>query len=114
MVVRAQSTPVPAGRAQWRKVFRMDVADGIKEILAKEIFVEIPVEEMRDDDSLRDVFGLDSLGFVELRTQAQSRFGIQIPEAEFTPENFATIHSVDALVRRLLARSAASAAADRG
>jgi len=86
----------------------MDVAEGIKEILSKEIFVEVPVEEMHDDDSLRDVFGLDSLGFVELRTQAQSGFGVQIPDAEFTPENFATIRSVTAMVRRLLAAPAAA------
>lgn len=80
----------------------MDVAETIKEILSKEIFVEVPIEEMREDDSLRDVFGLDSLGFVELRTQAQSRFGTPIPETEFTPENFATIRSVSAMIQRLL------------
>jgi acyl carrier protein len=86
----------------------MDVAATIKEILSDDVFVEVPVDEMDPDDSLRDVYGLDSLGFVELRVQAQSRFGVQIPDADYSPDNFATIRTVTTLVERLLANAPAA------
>ncbi|MFB9451242.1 acyl carrier protein [Dactylosporangium vinaceum] len=80
----------------------------MKDILASEIYVEVPVSRMGLDDSLRDVFGLDSLGFVELRVQCQVRFGIDISNDDFTPENFSTIRTVVALVDRLLPATVAA------
>jgi len=79
----------------------MSVTDTIKSILAEDVFVEVPPGEMREDDSLRDVYGLDSIGFVELRVQSEQRFGITIPDEEFTQESFATIRDLAALVSRL-------------
>ncbi|MEU3825514.1 acyl carrier protein [Streptomyces sp. SID486] len=85
----------------------MNVTDTIKDILVTDVFVEVPVERMRDDESLRDVYGLDSLGFVELRAQCESRFSLTIPADDFTPEHFHTIADVAALVERLKNSSAA-------
>lgn len=79
----------------------MNATGGIKEILVQHLFVEIPAADMADDDSLRDVFGLDSVGFVELRVQCEERFGVTIPDEDFTPENFASIRTVADLVARL-------------
>lgn len=81
--------------------FSMDVTAEIKRILVEDVFVEVPIADMADDDSLRDVLGLDSLGFVELRIQCESAFGVQIGADEFTPDNFSTIGKVAALVDRL-------------
>lgn len=60
---------------------------------------------MSADDALRGAFGLDSLGFVELRVQCENRFGVTISDADFSPENFTSIRTVAALVRDLQARS---------
>ncbi len=79
----------------------MDVTETIKDILVTDVFVEVPVEDMREDESLRDVYGLDSLGFVELRAQCENRFGLTISADEFTPDQFHTIADVAALVLRL-------------
>jgi acyl carrier protein len=86
----------------------MSAAATIKDILADDIFVELPVADMGEEDSLRDDFGLDSVGFVELRVQCQNRFGITIDDQDFTPENFATIRSVSELVERLLRSGSAA------
>jgi acyl carrier protein len=99
---------LPSYARDREKGHTMDVAATIKEILSDDIFVEVPVAEMDPDDSLRDVYGLDSLGFVELRVQAQNRFGVQILDADYSPENFATIRTVSALVERLLAETPAA------
>ena len=80
----------------------MSIADKIKEILVAEINVEIPSDRMVDSDSLRDTYGLDSLGFAELQVQCEEMFGIIIPEDESNAENFATLGSVIAFVESIL------------
>jgi acyl carrier protein len=87
-------------------------ADAIKQILVSKVYVETPVAEMRTDDSLRDAYGVDSLGFVELRAQIEDAFDITISDDDFTPENLATIARITALVDRL--RAAPAAAEARG
>ncbi|SER90103.1 acyl carrier protein [Lentzea xinjiangensis] len=92
----------------------MEIIHTIKEVLASEVFVEVPKDQMNPDDSLRDAYGLDSLGFAELRVQCEDRFGITIPDDEFNPENFGTIASVVALVeRRVSARQDLAKSAEK-
>jgi acyl carrier protein len=79
----------------------MNIRESIKDILATDIFVEIPVPDMDEDDNLREVFGLDSIGFVELRVQCEERFGLVIGDEDFMPDNFASIATVAALMERL-------------
>ncbi|MFI7702659.1 acyl carrier protein [Nonomuraea sp. NPDC049480] len=76
----------------------MDVQQTVAGILAGEIHVEVPPHKMRPEDSLRDIYGLDSIGFVELRVQCEDTFGIVITDDEFAPDNFATLGSVVTLV----------------
>ena len=87
----------------------MNPTEEIKGILTEHLFVEVPAAEMDPDDSLRDVFGLDSVGFVELRVQCEDRFGVSIADEDFTPENFSSIRSVAELVGRLSRSAPASA-----
>ncbi len=47
--------------------------------------------------------GLSSMAAVRLMLSVEAAFGIAIPDAELTPENFATIGAVETLVHRLLA-----------
>lgn len=81
----------------------MTALDVVKSILIEDVFVEVPAEEIQPADGLRDVLGLDSVGFVELRVQCEARFGIEISEADFAPENFGTVGQVVNLVERLTA-----------
>lgn len=83
----------------------MDIEATIKRILVDDIFVAVPQSQIGQDDSLRDVLGLDSLGFVELRAQCEDVFGVTIIDDEFVPENFATVDAVTQLVSRLRATS---------
>jgi acyl carrier protein len=79
----------------------MDVEDALKEMLVTDIFVETPKEQMGLQDSLRDVFGLDSLGFVELRVLCEDHFDVAIGDGDFCPDNFSSIAALAALIRRL-------------
>jgi acyl carrier protein len=80
----------------------VDVLKTVKAILESDVLVEVPPERMQPSDSLRDTYGLDSLGFVELRVQCEERFGISISDDEFSPENFSTLGGLVALVERLV------------
>lgn len=76
------------------------IEDRIKEILIQDLFVAGPKETISATASLRDHFGVDSIGFVELRSRIEKQFGIGIAEADFTPENFANIATVTGLINR--------------
>lgn len=82
-----------------------DIEKAIENMLVTDLFVEIPADRMSLDDRLRTDFGLDSLGFVELRVQCENTFGVTITDAEFTPENFTSIRTIADLVRSLQART---------
>ena len=44
--------------------------------------------------------GLDSMGIMQLMISIDERFGVRVPEASVTRENFSTASSLAALVRR--------------
>ncbi|MGA0848978.1 MAG: acyl carrier protein [Chthoniobacterales bacterium] len=52
--------------------------------------------------SATDLFaaGLDSMGIMQLMILVEERFGVRIPESAVTRENFATVASFAAMVRR--------------
>lgn len=79
----------------------MNIEKTIKRILVDDLFVSVPQDEIGLDDGLRDVLGLDSLGFSELRTQCEYAFDITISDEHFVPENFSTVRDLTHLVTRL-------------
>jgi acyl carrier protein len=77
------------------------VEEAIKRILIDDLFVDVPQSEIGLEDGLRDVLGLDSLGFTELRTQCEYLFGVTISDKDFVPENFSSVRTLTRLVSRL-------------
>ena len=47
--------------------------------------------------------GLASVAAVRLMLEVEAAFDVAIPDSELTPENFATVASIERLVRRLKA-----------
>ena len=76
------------------------IEDRLRDILIEDLFVEFEKEQIQPTYSFRQDFGIDSLGFVELKEQVEKRFGIAISDDDFTPENFATIASLASLIDR--------------
>ncbi|MEU6024742.1 acyl carrier protein [Micromonospora sp. NPDC048871] len=83
----------------------MEIENGIRKILNSELFVEVPPEQIGLDESLRAGYGLDSLGFVELRVQCEDMFDVRISDEDFTPENFQSVRTVTDLINRLRAEA---------
>lgn len=59
-----------------------------------------PELELRDTDLLLELGIIDSLGFVELVDEVQSRYGVQVTDADITEENFGSIAAMAAYVMR--------------
>ena len=54
------------------------IAAELKKILVEDLFVEIPIEKMKDTDSLSSDIGLDSVGQIELVSIIEERYGFKI------------------------------------
>jgi acyl carrier protein len=56
---------------------------------------------LRDDTALLELGVVDSMGIVFLTTFLEKQLGVVVPPEESTPENFANITALAALVVRL-------------
>ncbi|HVH82943.1 MAG TPA: phosphopantetheine-binding protein [Steroidobacteraceae bacterium] len=54
-------------------------------------------------DAALSELGVSSLKMVSLMLSVEAEFDLSIPQNEITPENFRSINSIDALVKRLMA-----------
>jgi acyl carrier protein len=86
---------------------RDEIIDGLRHLIVEDLYVDMPPEKIGLDDGLRTVVGLDSVGFAELRVRCEFRFGVQIDDDDYTPENFSSVRLVAALIERLQAAKAA-------
>lgn len=80
------------------------VRDELREFIAQNFLYMRPDYRLDDDDDLLGLGVIDSLGFVELVDEVQTRYGIEVRDVEITEENFG---SVSALVRFIARRAPA-------
>jgi acyl carrier protein len=59
-----------------------------------------PDLELSDDEDLLAKGVIDSLGFVELVEEVQSRYGLAVQDVEITEQNFGSIKAIAAFVER--------------
>lgn len=79
------------------------ISNVIKEVLIKELMVNVPLDKINDEDSFQSVLGLDSLSFAELRYQCESRFNIDIADEYFVPDYFNNLKNLVSLIVKLQA-----------
>ena len=82
-------------------ISRDHVVSDLKKILAEELFIEVPIDKMKETDALNTDLGLDSVGLVELVSILEERYGLQI-EVKDAGNDLATIGSTaNYIVRNL-------------
>jgi acyl carrier protein len=59
-----------------------------------------PDLELTDDEDLLAKGVIDSLGFVELVEEVQSRYSVAVQDVEITEENFGSINAIAGFVDR--------------
>jgi acyl carrier protein len=81
------------------------VVTDIKHILVEELFIDIPKDELKDDDLLSNGIGLDSVGLLELIAIVEEKYAITVErrndnEGTLTLAQFARYVAERANVRR--------------
>ena len=59
-----------------------------------------PDYRLNDQDDLLKIGVIDSLGFVELVDEVQTRYGIEVQDAEITEENFGSVAALVEFITR--------------
>jgi acyl carrier protein len=71
-----------------------DVRGDMRSFLADNFLYMHPGVELNDPDNFLTLGIIDSLGFVELVEEVQSRYGLAIEDVEITEENFGSIDAI--------------------
>ncbi|MGI8750197.1 MAG: acyl carrier protein [Thermoleophilaceae bacterium] len=72
----------------------------MREFIEENFLYLHPGIQLADDDRFLERRVLDSLGFVELVEEVQSRYGLTVEDLEITEENFGSIEAVARFVTR--------------
>jgi acyl carrier protein len=74
------------------------IVTDLKKILTQDLFVSIPESEIKANDSLADDLGIDSVGFVELVTLVEEKYGIEIDGREANSESLRTLDGLSGFI----------------
>jgi len=77
-----------------------DVRGEIRAYVEENFLYLHPGVELRDEDDFLTLGIVDSLGFVELVEEVQSRYGVQVEDVEITEQNFGSIDAITGYVER--------------
>jgi acyl carrier protein len=77
-----------------------DVRTEMREYVEENFLYLHPGIELKDDNDFLTLGIVDSLGFVELVEEVQSRYGVTVEDVEITQENFGSIDAISGYVER--------------
>ena len=77
-----------------------DVKGEIRSFLEENFLYMHPNVELTDNDDFLALGVIDSLGFVELVEEVQTRFQVQVEDVEVTEQNFGSIDAIASFVER--------------
>jgi methoxymalonate biosynthesis acyl carrier protein len=77
-----------------------DIRKDMRAYIQENFLYMEPEVELVDADDFLALGIVDSLGFVELVEEVQSRFGMVIEDVEITEENFGSIDAIAGFVER--------------
>jgi acyl carrier protein len=80
----------------------MNIEEKIKQHIAENILFSDNGYEFPDDASLMEEDIIDSLGTLELAMFIEEAFGFRVDQQDLTPDNFDSVTSLAAFIRRQL------------
>lgn len=80
---------------------REALLDNIRSVV-REVDTSGRAASVSNNESLLAAGVIDSMAMIELITALESRFGVQVQDADLTPENFDSITAIGGLIQRKL------------
>ena len=77
-----------------------DVRGEMRSYIEENFLYLHPNVELKDGDDFLTLGVVDSLGFVELVEEVQSRYALEVQDVEITEENFGSIDAITGYVQR--------------
>jgi len=78
----------------------MGTNDVIRDFIQNEIIQQALDKPLEDNDQLVESGIVDSLGIMSLLSFLEEKFSVQIPSEELSPDNFASVSTLTALIER--------------
>lgn len=73
--------------------------DQLKQMIVERLFMRIAPEEIEEDKSLIDHYGVDSVSLLELVVGIEEVFGVAIEDEEFSVAHFETVSALATFIR---------------
>ncbi len=71
-----------------------DLKQRIKQMIVEHLFLAVTPSQIGDDESLMDVYGVDSVALFELVVGLEEDFGVSMDDREFSVDNFRTVTTI--------------------
>jgi acyl carrier protein len=74
------------------------IEDKIKTMVVERLFLDVPPDDIGDEDPLMEKYDIDSVRLFEIVIGIEDVFGIVIDEADFDVEVFSNVKSIAAYI----------------
>ncbi len=78
------------------------IEDRIKTMLSDRFIVSVPADDIDEQASLTDSYGVDSVSVLEMIVGLEEAFGLSVGDTDFSIENFQTVDAIADFVRERL------------
>ncbi len=75
-----------------------DLKSQIKRMIVERLFLNVNPEDIADDVSLMETYGIDSVALFELVIGLEEDFGVAMEDVDFQIDTFKTVNSIAAFV----------------
>ncbi len=71
----------------------------LKKMIVERLFMKISPDEIEDEKSLINVYGVDSVSLLELVVGIEEEFGIEVEDEDFDVRSFETVAALSTFVQ---------------
>lgn len=71
-----------------------EVRDQIKSMIVERLFLDVAPEDIGDEDSLPEKYGVDSVNLFEIVVGLEEVFGVTLSDEELSVEAFSTVAKI--------------------
>ena len=76
------------------------IEDRLKRMIVDRLFLQVSPEEIADDKSLVEDYGVDSVSLLELVVGLEEEFGIEVGDEEFDVEHFESVSALAGFLKQ--------------